>query len=132
MTRSSFDRSQTPWLFAAAGIALVVAQVVLPPMPDDPTQQVLRVAGHPLAFMVSAAAFLVAAAALVLGVAAIGAVPVVRARRLVRAGLVVTAVGALWPATGRATFNLVMVAIVSGAPVRARWPPRRHWRTATQ
>lgn len=115
LTVPLIDRRRAKWLLAGAGVALVAAQAALPVMPDDAAAQVGAIRGHRGAVAASAAAFLIAGALLVMAVAALNTMAVPRARRLTRLGLVLTGLGAAWPIGGRATFNLVMVAITGGA-----------------
>jgi len=100
-----------PGLLGAAAVSLVVAQALLPAVPSDSAEQVAYYADHRTVATLSAAAFLVAAACLVLGTAASAGAALDRGRVLARIGLVLTGIGALWPAVGRATFDLVMVAL---------------------
>jgi hypothetical protein len=107
------DHRKARWLFAGAG--LLTGQVILPTLPGDAAAKVATVASDRAAVTISAGAFLVSGILLVLGVLALNTVPVMRARRLVTVGMVLTAVGALWPVGGRAAYNLIMVALSSGA-----------------
>jgi hypothetical protein len=115
MTTPLIGYSRTAWLFAGAGVALFVAQAVLPVLPDDSAGKVSVIQAHRSTFVLSAVSFLVAALLLIAAVAAVNRVPVGRGRKLTRVGLLLTAAGALWPVAGRATFNLVMLAITGGA-----------------
>ena len=105
------DHRKARWLFTGAGAALFLAQVTLPAMPDGAAAKVAAVASCRAAVTVSAVAFLLSGILLVLGVVALNTAPLCRARRLVTVGMVLTAIGALWPVGGRAAYNLVMVAL---------------------
>jgi len=105
------DVPLAPVLLGAAAVALLLAQALLPAVPSESADQVAYFAGHRAAATVAAAAFLIAAACLVVGTAAAAGAVVDRGRTLARIGVVVTGIGALWPAVGRATFDLVMVAL---------------------
>lgn len=107
------DHRKARWLFAGAGAALFLAQVTLPAMPDGAAAKVATVASDRTAVTVSAVAFLLSGILLAMGVVALNTAPIARARRLVTVGMVITAIGALWPVGGRAAYNLVMVALAS-------------------
>ena len=109
------DHRKARWLFAGAGAGLLIAQMILPALPGDAAAKVATVASDRAAVTISAGAFLMSGILLVLGVLALNTVPVMRARRLVTVGMVLTAVGALWPVGGRAAYNLIMVALSSSA-----------------
>jgi uncharacterized membrane protein len=109
------DHRKARWLFPGAGAGLLTAQILLPALPGDAAAKVATVASDRAAVTISAGAFLVSGILLVLGVLALNTMPVMRARRLVTVGMVLTAVGALWPVGGRAAYNLIMVALASGA-----------------
>ena len=103
-------------LLTCAGASLVLGQALMPALPSAADAQVTTVLAHRAAVAGSGAAFLLAAALLLLGVDRLGRPTGLKARRLVAVGLATTAVGSLWPAVGRATFNLILVAITGGAP----------------
>lgn len=109
------DRRHAGWVFAGAGVALLLAQAALPALPASATAKMAVIAANRAAVTLSAAAFLAAGVLLVVGCLAANTLPVVRARRWVAAGTVLTAIGALWPVAGRATYNLVMVALAGHA-----------------
>lgn len=102
------------WLYPAAGAALVLAQAALPAQPGAAAARATETAAHAGQVTISAVFFLLAAALLALATAAALTRPLARMRRTVTVGAVLTVVGALWPACGRATYNLVMVAVTSG------------------
>lgn len=104
-------RASAPALFAASGAGLLIAQALLPTSTSDAADQVAVAAAHRGAELGSAVAFLVAGALLVLCVAASNRMQLDRGRTLVRIGLVVTGIGALWPVAGRAVFNAILVAL---------------------
>lgn len=101
---------------AAAGASLLVAQALLPAMPGDAASQVAVGAAHRGAILGSSVAFLIAAVALVIGAAAVSGLSLGRGRRLAHVGTLLTAVGALWPAVGRASFNATLVALTGSSP----------------
>jgi hypothetical protein len=111
--------TRAPVLLGAAAASLVVAQALLPAVPSESSDQVVYFAAHRTSATLAAAVFLLAAACLVLGTAASAGAVVGRGRILGRIGLVLTGIGALWPAAGRATFDLVMVALTGELHGRA-------------
>lgn len=104
-------KSSSNLLFAAAGASLLVAQALLPTSPSDATGQVAVAAAHRGAELGSAVAFLVAGALLVLAVTSANRNEMTRGRKVARIGLILTAIGALWPVAGRAAFNAILVAL---------------------
>ena len=116
MTSSShalLTKSSSTGLFAAAGVSLLVAQALLPTTPSDAAGQIAVAAAHRGAELGSAVAFLAVGALLVLAVASTNRTEMSRGRALGKAGLILTAIGALWPLAGRATFNAILVALTS-------------------
>ena len=113
MTPAMFpiDRRHARWLFGGAGGGLLLAQAAIPALPESATARTAVIAANRAAVTLSAAAFLTAGILLVIGCLAANTMPLVHARRWVTAGTVLTAIGALWPVAGRATYNLVMVAL---------------------
>jgi hypothetical protein len=111
--RPVMSRQVTTPLLAAAGVALVIAQGLLPPVPSSAAGAVRAISSHRSAEVISALAFLVAAACLIWGLLSIAARPFDRGRGLTRIGLLVSSVGAFWLIGGRACFNLTEVAITS-------------------
>jgi hypothetical protein len=107
-------RASAPLLFAAAGAGLLIAQGLLPAYPAATAGQVAVAAAHRGAETGAVVAFLVAGALLVLGVAASSGLALRRGRALTRVGVVLTAVGALWPIAGRAGFTATLVAVTGG------------------
>ena len=110
-SRTLVQKSSAAGLFAAAGVGLLAAQALLPTSPADAGGQVAVAAAHRGAELGSAVAFLAAGALLVLGVVAGNRIELTRGRALAKVGLVVTAIGALWPVAGRAVFNAMLVAL---------------------
>ena len=104
-------------LLATSGLALVVAQGVLPVIPSTVSGQVQAITAHRGAEVVSAAAFVLAAALLTWGLLAINARSFGRGRRVARVGLLLSAFGAFWLIGGRATYNLFEVAITGSQPL---------------
>ena len=104
-------RSRATVLFGTAGAALLAAQALLPALPSGIARQVAVAAGHRGGEAGSAVAFLLAAALLVLAAAATNRLDLTRGRALTRVGLVLTGIGALWPAVGRASYNAILVAL---------------------
>jgi hypothetical protein len=108
------DHNKARWLLAGAAVGLLLGQAVLPTLPGDPVAKVAVVAANQTAVTISAAAFLASGILTVLAMMALNTADVPRARGLVTVGMVLTAVGALWPVGGRAAFNLIMLALAGG------------------
>jgi hypothetical protein len=113
-TRPLVPHRSARWLFAGAAATLLLAQVTLPLLPSSSAARTGVVAAHHASVLLSAVFFLLAAALLVLAAAATSTMPLPRTRRTVTTGLVLAAIGALWPACGRATYNVVLVALADG------------------
>jgi len=111
MSLPLIPRSRVAALFAAAGVALLAAQALLPAFPSETSGQVAVAAAHRGAETASALAFLVAGVLIALGVSAMNRLDLGRGRVLTRIGLVLTGIGALWPVAGRAAFNTILVAV---------------------
>lgn len=107
-------RASAPLLFAAAGAGLLIAQGLLPAYPAETAGQVAVAAAHRGAETGAVVAFLVAGALLVLGITAASGLALGRGRSLTRIGVVLTAIGALWPVVGRAGFTATLVAVTGG------------------
>ena len=107
-------RPSAPYLFAAAGAGLLIAQGLLPAYPAETAAQVAVAAAHRGAETGAVVAFLVAGALLVLGVSSATGLALQRGRALTRVGVVMTAIGALWPVAGRAAFTATLVAVTGG------------------
>ena len=104
-------RSTTGLLFTGAGACLLTAQALLPAYPSPVRRQVAVAAGHRAAEATSVVTFVAAGVLLVFAVAASSSLIVARGRALARVGLILTGIGALWPAVGRATFTAILVAL---------------------
>lgn len=118
MTSSSHPllaKSSSTGLFAAAGVSLLVAQALLPTSSSDATGELAVAAAHRGAELGSAVAFLAAGALLVLAVASVNRNEMTRGRVLARIGLILTAIGALWPVAGRAAFNAILAALAGSS-----------------
>ena len=115
------DRSTAGLLFAGAGACLLTAQALLPAYPSPVSRQVAVAAAHRAAETAAVASFLAAGVLLVFAVAASSSLTVARGRALARVGLILTGIGALWPAVGRATFTAILVALDRVTPTG---PPR--------
>jgi len=107
-------RSNASLLFAAAGVGLLVAQGLSPAYPDDTARQVAVAAAHRGAETGAVVAFLVAGALLSLAICGASGLVLRRGRALARVGVVLTAIGALWPVIGRAGFTATLVAVTGG------------------
>src|SRR3954471_7906922 len=90
-------RRSAALLFAAAGAGLLIAQGLLPAYPAETAGQVAVAAAHRGAETGAVVAFLVAGGLLVLGISAASGLALQRGRALARVGVVLTAIGALWP-----------------------------------
>jgi hypothetical protein len=113
-------RRPIPLLLALAGAAWTAGQAVLPDMGTEWPERLDAVAADRGGQALSAALFVVAGGLLV--TAAVVAGPHLRAGRggrLVRAGLVLVALGGVWLAAGRGAFNLQMYRVSDPALERS-------------